>query len=147
MRLLVGLGVATAGALIGISTTAGDLDEVPVESLQRVETEALRQAVSSAAEAGESWVYDALQVALSVVGVFEGRSQSITRTYDSADAPRKAEIVVIEDGYLDDSLRGARYQIMLESDAQGVWRPTAVEKAWRCWPGRGHETFGKEPCL
>lgn len=93
-----------------------------------------------------AWVYDPLQVALRLVGDFEGRSQSITRIHDSADTPRAAEVIVIEDGYLDDSVRGARYHITLESD-QGVWRPTAVARGWRCWPGRGHETFAKQPCL
>lgn len=143
----VGLGVAAAlGLVVTMSAMADDLDEVPVDALESVATEAFQQAISSAAQAGEPWVYDPLQVALRLVGDFEGRSQSITRIHDSADTPRAAEVIVIEDGYLDDSVRGARYHITLESD-QGVWRPTAVARGWRCWPGRGHETFAKQPCL
>ncbi len=126
---------------------AMDLYDVPVKSYQNLEIRKFQQLVSRSEEDGELWVKDALQVALRFVGPFEGKLQHIFRKNDSAESASKVEVVVIEEGYLDDSVRGARYKILLEKGMNNIWQLIGATKSWRCWRGRGHENFSKNPCL
>jgi hypothetical protein len=118
-----------------------------VSSYENLEIAKFRQLVLSSVANGELWVKDALQVALRFVGTFEGKLQQITRRNNSAELASKVEIVIVEEGYLDDSVRGAWYQLKLEKEPRNVWQLVTAKKAWRCYPGRGHDDFSKRPCL
>ena len=119
---------------------------VPVTSYEEMDTKRFKQSVSNAAVRSEPWVKNDLQVALNFIGPFEGKLQFVVRERANAESIDKTTIIVIEDGYLDDSIRGARYRIVLEADMHGVWQVLTAHKAWRCWPHRGHEKFSTEPC-
>ncbi len=123
-----------------------DLFAVPVISDEEMDTKRFRRLVSEAEVGNEPWVKDALQVAMRFIGPFEGRQQFVMREVANAECADKTTVLVIEDGYLDDSIRGSRYQVILEKDMRGVWYVVSARKAWRCWPDRGHGEFSTEPC-
>ncbi len=148
MKLLLTIGlVGGFFACFHSGAAAMDLHGVPVRSHVNLKITEFHQLVSRSAEDGEVWVRDALQVALRFVGPFEGKLQHISRKNDSAESASRVEVIVIEEGYLDDSVRGARYKLVLEKDAHNIWDLLSAVKSWRCWPGRGHEDFSKKPCL
>jgi hypothetical protein len=60
--------------------------------------------------------------------------------------PSRYQITVVTDGLPDDSVRGKRLDVSLERDSQSPWHITDAKVSWRCWPGRGHETFSTRPC-
>ncbi len=138
-------------AVFGFIVWAGAASVVaetgPVESFEELDMAPFERSIRQAAADGAPWVEDPLQMALAFVGPFEGRSQSITRRNDSSEAPGHVEIIVVEDGYLDDSVRGAWYRLLFVRDSRGAWTIEAAYRAWRCWPRRGHDSFSKEPCL
>ena len=129
------------------SVMAMELPGIPVRSYENLDISKFQQLLSKSAEGNEVWTDDPLQIALRLVGPFEAKIQQITRKHDSAESARKAEVIVIEEGYLDDSIRGARYEFVLEKDVKNRWQIISAKKSWRCWPNRGHDDFSQQPCL
>jgi heat shock protein HslJ len=86
-----------------------------------------------AAAAGVSWVYDPVRVALAFIDSRGAPRVDVTRRDDRAESPRSTLVVVDEDGFLDDAVRGVRTDVVLVPDEHGVWRIAAVAVATRCW--------------
>jgi hypothetical protein len=95
--------------------------------------------------AGESWPADAVAVARrfadwgverTAVWVMEG----------DGERPSRYTVVAILDRLLDDSVRGERLDLVLELHQDESWRITQARASRRCWPDRGHESFGTDPC-
>jgi len=57
-----------------------------------------------------------------------------------------ATVTMPDQGYLDDSVRGYQYHVVLAKLPGGHWQLTRATRAWTCWRGRGHEGFSAEPC-
>jgi hypothetical protein len=87
-----------------------------------------------------------LEIALSVVGPFQGRSQYIEQLNDGGETPSASRVTVVRDGLLDDSVRALRLEIALERNAAGEWTIREVRKAWLCWRGPPAQSFGTTPC-
>lgn len=49
-------------------------------------------------------------------------------------------------GLPDDSVRGTRYRLELLQQS-GQWQVIWAGRQVSCWPGRGHEDWGTEPCV
>jgi hypothetical protein len=131
---------------IDYDAMAMDLPEVSVRSYEDLDISKFQQLLSKSAEKNEIWTNDPLQISLRFLRLFEGKIQQITRRHNSAESARRAEVTVIEEGYLDDAIRGARYEFILEKDVKHRWQLISAKKAWRCWPNRGHDDFSKQPC-
>lgn len=67
--------------------------------------------------------------------------------FATRESPVQATATVVEDGYLDDSVRGTRHRMTFSraSPTEG-WRLESVTIEHRCWPGRGSETFSTALC-
>ena len=129
---------AAAGA---VEPKASAFAELPVAGMQLVAPDDYREASTLAARGSA-----ALDVALKVVGAFEGSAQQITQLNDGGDLPSRSRVIVVRDGLLDDSLRGDRWEISLERTAASVWRITEVKRAWRCRRGGQTEIFATARC-
>lgn len=46
----------------------------------------------------------------------------------------------------DDSVSGWRYDLTMTLDDDGSISLERFNESWRCWPERGSQTFGTEPC-
>jgi hypothetical protein len=71
------------------------------------------------------------------------------RTNMVADVPGEgtetAEVTVVLDGLLDDSVAAERFVLGLRRQ-KDVWTLRSARWSQRCAPGRGHEEFSTEPC-
>ena len=56
-----------------------------------------------------------------------------------------AKVTVRYEDLLDDSVRSAILEVALRKH-DGRWRIERAHRTWRCWPGRGHETYGLTRC-
>ncbi|MDE1465299.1 SH3 domain-containing protein [Spartinivicinus poritis] len=89
----------------------------------------------------------AVDFSLEIAGDFdEAKEQLIYQQNNSPESTAKTIVTIIRDGFLDDSARGERWEIKLMRQHTGKWQTYSVTKAHRCWPGRGHEFYSKEPC-
>lgn len=55
------------------------------------------------------------------------------------------DVLLIHDNLMDDSLKAKKYVMSLELKNQ-KWKVTSLKHNWKCWPGRGHESWGTEFC-
>jgi len=138
MLVLVALLAASAGA----KETPKSLAQWPVAAAQVVAATAYRDAAAAASGGAEP-----LEVALKVVGAFEGSTQHIIQTNEGSEAPVRSRVTVIRDGLLDDSIRGERWDIVLERGATGAWAIKEVKRAWSCRRGPGQQRFATSKCL
>jgi hypothetical protein len=86
-------------------------------------------------------------IALAAFGVkepIEGNFQEkVTVSYLKRD---RALAILVQLGLPDDSVRGFRYRLEFQRQGNERWRLVWAGRQQACWPGRGHEEFGKAAC-
>ncbi|MCG6965023.1 MAG: hypothetical protein LJE59_00760 [Chromatiaceae bacterium] len=138
-------GVLLSATLVASPVALADppatLAELPVVSMQLI-APMQYQAASDLAARGRA----PLDIALKIVGGFEGAMQHIMQTNQGSEAPLATRVTVVRDGLIDDSVRGERWDIALERTLAGAWRIGEVRRAWRCWRGEHLDRFAAGPC-
>ena len=86
-------------------------------------------------------------IAKAVEDFSEMRTRTIEIKAESAEDDSKLTVVITDDGYLDDSVRGKRTTLVVERGADGIWNIKSSAEAWRCYEGRGHTDFSTDPCI
>jgi hypothetical protein len=135
------LFVVPLAAAFGGDLRPSALAELPVADARVVAPDDYREASALAARGGAP-----LDVALKVVGAFEGSAQQIIQVNDGGEAPSRSRITIVRDGLLDDAVRGERWDVALERTAAGRWRITEVKRAWRCRRGAPTDAFAAARC-
>lgn len=102
--------------------------------------------VLSASANGEEWTADPVLVSLKFIGAYEGMIQTIERTYDNPESPKTARVIITNEKLLDDSVMGVRHKLVLNKGENRSWVIGSARKAIKCWKGRGHADYSKEPC-
>ena len=72
-------------------------------------------------------------------------TQVLVETLSQSNA--SATLLVTMLGLADDSVRDERFRIEYAEGEQGYWRAVAAQRQVRCWPGRGHQSWGPGVCL
>jgi hypothetical protein len=118
------------------------MDVAPVE--QPLDVAAFNRRLAAARDS--TWARAAATVAIEFVG---GAACECARFSVDVDAqPERfdeAQVTVIRDGLLDDSLRGDRHRLHLRR-VKGRWNVEAAHRSWRCTSGRGQQDYGITPC-
>lgn len=129
----------------GKADTPSALLQMKASSSKARAVEDYNRSVSTAASSGEEWPRDALLVARRFSS-WHSERVSAWQMEGKGERPSLYHIVGIADGFLDDSVRGERLELVLERGADEVWQVTSAEASIRCWPERGHTGYGSEPC-
>jgi len=133
-REIADIGLANRGP--------GDQDFLPIDVREINET------ITKAAKNSESWVRSPMAIIARIAGEFEELSfRQIEIESPGGEGSTSLTVVITDDGFLDDSVRGEKKIYKLESDESGVWKLLSGSKAWRCQPGRGHPDWGTAPCI
>ena len=77
----------------------------------------------------------------------ENQRETISVENDFADGPTKSQVIIEQHGLLDDSVQAVRFVVDLVVTEDGTWRTASTERTWKCWPGRGSQTFSTTPCI
>jgi hypothetical protein len=136
--------------LLGFSdyALAGDIEE-PLKAdieYENIEHGNFNKIVLPASAKGEEWTADPVLVSLKFIGPSEGMTQTIERSYDNPESPKTAQVIITNEKLLDDSVMGVRYKLVLNRNENGSWVIERSGKAIKCWKGRGHANYSKEPC-
>jgi hypothetical protein len=131
-----------------------DIDKVAVESsksvdevpFHRMDLDAFNAIIVEVPARTESWVMDPVRVVLEYLGTSGARSVSIRRCDASGEQASETAVRVLEDGYLDDSVRGTWYNFTLGKDADGRWLIKQGREAYRCWRGHHRESYSENNC-
>jgi hypothetical protein len=96
---------------------------------------------------GDAVGQDPITLARSLYGVATPTEGHYTETVEELASKSEARIILITQvGLADDSVRGMRHRLEFEGQS-GAWALVWVGRQVRCWPGRGHEEWGTDPCL
>lgn len=119
------------------------------EILEAVDAQARELAVWKArlaAAADSAWTRSPATIAIEFAG--GGYCECARFAFEVRSTPERfdiATVIVTYDGLLDDSMRSAMLELSLQRH-DGRWRIERAQRRWRCWPGRGHETYGMTRC-
>jgi hypothetical protein len=131
-----------------IIADTGFAAENPRDPYKMLDTTEYNKMIENAVKAGESWVRSPMGVAMRIVGPFEEmKTRDIKFEAASSEANNAVTLTVVNEGLLDDSVRGEKFVYELRKSTSGVWKVTAANKAWRCWPDRGHDNYSTVPCV
>lgn len=147
--------IAPAAAL-----AQSDPASLPVNATEDVAVDRVNGGLDGAGTA--NWLANPLYIVDYAVRSFgdsalDAPFMSIVRQDDFPDGPTQTTFTILLDGFLDDSLRGERYEIVLvplemDEPLQGTettrsWRLQSANKSWRCRAGRGEsEAYHTTPC-
>ena len=120
---------------IGAAEPPTPLAELPVLDSKLVPPEEYGTASAFAARGNAP-----LDIALKIVGKFEGSTQHIIEVNGGSESPSASRITVLRDVLMDDSVKSERWDIALQRTAESIWSIKGVRRSWRCW--RGEETYG-----
>jgi hypothetical protein len=139
------MSITLATGLLVPTLAAADprptLVDVPVADMKVLAPTEYRKASSLAARGAAP-----VDIALRVVGPFDGSTQHIIQTNEGVEAPSASRVTVLRDGLLDDSVRGDRWEVSLTRTAAGVWKIAEVKRAWRCRRGGAVDQFAATLC-
>lgn len=138
------LFVAATLTMVGggtVSSASTLLVEWPVIAAQVVAPVEYAQAAARAPRGASP-----LDIALSVVGPFEGSMQHIVQANEGTEAPVRVRLTVIRDGLLDDSVRAMRWDIVLDRRGTNAWTITEVRRAWSCRRAASAQRFDTARC-
>jgi len=139
VSILISIALVPSAVLSADPVTS--LFDLPVTGTMTVAPDRYQPATAAAARGA-----DPLTIALQIVGPFEGATQHIVQANQVAEAPSTVRLTVVRDGLLDDSVRGERWDIVLEKTADRVWRIKEVSRSWRCRRGNPVDRFATTPC-
>ena len=135
------LAAVLSAPSVGAADARSSLAEIPVADTKLVAPATYGKA-SALAERGGA----ALDIALAIVGEFLGSTQHIIQINEGSEAPSASRVTVVRDGLLDDSVRGERWDIVLQRTGAGRWRINEVKRAWRCWRSEPTDRFATSLC-
>jgi hypothetical protein len=119
---------------------------VSVESFQLIDSASFNDSIVAAVRDGYRWPWDPIRVAQEFLGSPASRTVRIEREDDPGERPDSTTVIVLEDGYLDDSVRGRWTEFRQVRMGDGTWRIVEVRRAYRCWRGYHQDSFSKELC-
>lgn len=103
--------------------------------------------IQKANKAGAEWTSSPLSIMLKFTGAdVDSNVKSIrSKKLGPGENIENVMVTVEEDGLMDDSVSGTM-SILRMKKVEGVWQVYKATRAWKCWKGRGHQTYSGEPC-
>jgi len=121
--------------------------EFPVVSFKSLSVVELNYKISVALKTKEEWVLSPLSMALKFHKPSDVRFVNINSKSDRAECPQKSVVTIVEDGYLDDSLRGKWLQFHFErKGCNNSWRVKEAREAYLCGREGLKEVFTDRLC-
>jgi len=117
-----------------------------VESSSPIAFAEFNQRLSQEASEGKSWVQDPIRVALEFMGSRHSRRVNIQREDQGGEVAHSTTVIVVEDGYLDDSVRGTWTRFKMKRTDSRAWRVVDIQRAQRCWRGHHKDSYSAQPC-
>lgn len=122
-------------------------DEVSVISYRNLDTKKINMEITSAEKKQNKWVFNPLSIALRFHKVSEVRWVDIKQKNDRVECPLKSVITIVEEGFLDDQLRGRWTEFHLErKNCTKAWNVKELRQAYLCGREGSREVYLKDLC-
>ena len=157
MRLM-GIAALMAAMLSGcaphnveVNNNVGNALEKEVTSWVSIapdEIKLINQGIEEAIAKGETWPRTPMQIMAKLLGdSVEWRELTLFEYREFGEGAQETVITFKQEGFLDDSVRGAIVQNVYRLTADGTWRVAESKRAFRCWRGSVNlDSFGAQLC-
>ena len=119
--------------------------EYVVKLWEQLEISMLSTIVEDARNNNESWISSPALYPQHLFEFSDLKSYSIHYSVKSIELNRKSTIIVVRDGFLDDSVRGDIHEIVLEKTGE-QWEIKSAKRAFRCWRSSESTTYSADTC-
>ncbi|MBM3319929.1 MAG: hypothetical protein FJY73_04560 [Candidatus Eisenbacteria bacterium] len=149
MRWL-GIGLVVGASLTGCASSrpgATGSPEAIIESWETVDVGPMNERIDAAVSEGAEWPKSPLSATVQLLGGdVDTRILSLFEEKNRGEGADTTVVVIVRDGFLDDSVRGDWHRIVYARGADGMWRVAKTSRAFRCWRGHHLETFSSQWC-
>ncbi len=122
-------------------------DEFPIISYKVVSADFINKKISKAKKNNEKWISSPLSIIQKVFQTNDVRFTNIKQQNDRAECALRSVITIVEEGFLDDQLRGRWRQFHLErKDCTSSWKVKEMREAFLCGVLGYDEVFLKDLC-
>jgi hypothetical protein len=137
--------------LAGCTTTREiefTVNGIEVESWESVDPAAMNTRITAAVAAGENWPTSPLAATVELLGGdADTRILTLEELKNRTEGADTTVVVLIRDGFLDDSVRGDWHRIVFGLQPDRTWRIHSLRRAFRCYRGHHKESFSGDRCL
>lgn len=143
--LFLGLLVVFAGCAQADSRP--EFARTPPESWAGLDPVELNGRLEKAVLSGQEWPSSPLQSTLQLLGDDTGaQALVIEEMKNRVEGADSVTVVMIRDGFLDDSVRGDWHEVVFERQQDGTWRVAEARVAYRCRRGENTSVYRGDPC-
>jgi hypothetical protein len=137
--------------LVGCSTSTDNssklVQDIP-ESWSTIDSKRLNVQIEKAVASGKDWPRSPLLLTIQLIGGdVDTHSLSFKEIKSQGEGADSAKIVLIRDGFLDDSVAGDWHEANLHRLSDGTWRIVKLRIAIRCWRSENTNVYQKDRCL
>ena len=123
------------------------VDGVEIETWEAVETTSMNTQIETAVAVGETWPQSPLRITIELLGGdVDTRILRIEEAKSRTEGADTTAVVVIRDGFLDDSVRGDWHRIVFSRESDRTWRVHSARRAFRCYRGHHLESYSRQWC-
>lgn len=122
-------------------------NEFPVLSYRNLEVKELNMHITAAEQKKEEWAFNPLFISMRFHKPSDVRFVSINQKNDRAECPLTSVVTIVEEGFLDDQMRGRWTQFYLKrKDCTKAWKVKELRQAYLCGMEGSKEVFLKDLC-
>jgi len=134
--------------MLGCTTTDNKRVEpygYSVKLWEKLSVVELSTIVENARNNSESWVFSPSTYPQYLFDLSNLKAYSVHYLAQSSESNRKSTIIVIRDGFLDDSVRGDIHELVIEK-TEAQWNVKSAKRAFRCWRNPGSVSYSVDKC-
>ena len=122
-------------------------DGFPVVSYRTLDVKKYNKQIIIAEKKQEKWAFSPLSIAMRFHKISDVRFVNINQKNDRAECPLNSVVTIVEEGFLDDQMRGRWTQFHLErKDLTKTWNVRELREAFLCGTGGSKEVIFKDLC-
>jgi hypothetical protein len=122
-------------------------DGVEVESWESLDVTEFNRRILNAVVEGKSYPSSPLLTTIELLGDDNGiRILRIDETRNRTEGADMTLVVMVRDGFLDDSVRGDWHRIEYRLQPDRSWRVYSIWRAFRCYRGHHLESYSAKWC-
>lgn len=143
--LLTGMLLVSAGC--AHEGSRPEFAQTPPESWAELDLANINSRMDMAVLSGEAWPSSPLQSTLQLFGDdSDAQAVVVEEMKNHVEGADSATVVMIRDGFLDDSVRGDWHEVFFKRQKDGTWRVTEARVAFRCRRGENTSKYQGDLC-
>lgn len=124
-----------------------DPDKFSIKSYKQVDVTKFNLDLAEAKKRGDEWIFSPILITLNFHKISALRFVNIKQKSDRAECPLNSVVTIVEEGFLDDEMRGKWIQFHFQRKVcEKPWRIKEVREAYLCGRPGSKEVFAKDLC-